>query len=570
MMRSGWSSRCRFPGVLLPGVLFFVVTSRVAAQSRPADLIVTNALIYTADAAHPRASALAVTGDRITFVGSSVEVAALAGPGTTRIDAGGRPVYPGFIDAHAHLRNLSLILATLDLRGVPSYDSLITLVAARAARATPGAWIRGRGWDQNKWGTGFPTNAALSRATPGNPVYLRRVDGHAALVNDAALRLAGITRKTPDPPGGRIIRDAKGEPTGVLIDQAFMLVEQAIPPDDASQMQAMTLPAIDEANRFGLTGLHDPGVGPRELEAYEALARAGRFNLRSYVMIAGSSDTSAFLAQQLALGPRLALHNGHLWVRAIKIEFDGAMGSRGAALLEPYSDDPGNTGLFRIPPEQVERIAVRALQSGYQMATHAIGDRANRVTLDIYATALHQVPVPNHRFRIEHAQLLAPEDIPRFAELGVIPSMQGSHQTSDMYWITGRIGPSRVYGAYAWRSLRETGVIIPDGSDAPVESINPLVSFHSFVTRQDADNYPAGGWFPAQRLSREEALLGMTLWPAYAAFMENEVGSLTTGKYADFVILDQDIMSVPAERILSTRVLQTVLGGKTVFKSDGQ
>ena len=537
-----------------------------AAQSRPADLVVTNAVIYTADSAQPRAEALAVRGDRIVFVGSSAGALALTAPTTVRIDAGRRPLFPGFIDAHAHLRNLSLILATLDLRGVPSYDSLVTLVAARAAQAAPGAWIRGRGWDQNLWGTDLPNNTVLSKTTPNHPVYLRRVDGHAALVNQVALRLAGISRTTPDPPGGRIIRDANGEPTGLLIDQAFMLVEQAIPPDDAARMQAMTLPAIAEANEYGLTGIHDAGIGPSELLAYESMAAAGKFNLRSYAMIYGGSDTSAFLAQQLARGPRSGLYEGHLWLRSIKIEFDGAMGSRGAALLEPYTDDPGNTGLFRIPPEQVERIAVRALQSGFQLATHAIGDRANRVALDIVSSALRQAPTANHRFRIEHAQLLTPQDIPRFAPLGVIPSMQGSHQTSDMSWVESRIGPVRVQWAYAWRSLRDTGVIIPNGSDAPVESINPLVSFHAFITRQNAENEPPGGWFPQQRLGRDEALFGMTLWPAYASFMENEVGSLSVGKYADFVILDQDIMTVPAEQVLATRVLRTVLGGKTVFE----
>lgn len=546
--------------------LCVAVPAPLVAQSRPADLVVTDAVIYTADSAQPRAEALAVRGDRIVFVGSNAGALALTAPTTVRIDGGRRPLYPGFIDAHAHLRNLSLILATLDLRGVPSYDSLVTLVAAKATRAAPGTWIRGRGWDQNLWGTAFPTNALLSRATPDHPVYLRRVDGHAALVNQAALRLAGITRDTPDPPGGRIIRDADGEPTGLLIDQAFILAERAIPPDDAAQMQAMTLPAIAEANQYGLTGIHDAGIGPNELLAYESLAAAGRFNLRSYAMIYGGSDTSAFLARQLVLGPRSGLYSGHLWLRAIKIEFDGAMGSRGAALLEPYSDDPGNLGLFRIAPEQVARIAVRALQSGFQMATHAIGDRANRVALDIYASALRQAPTANHRFRIEHAQLLTAEDVPRFAELGVIPSMQGSHQTSDMSWVGNRLGPDRVQWAYIWRSLRNTGVIIPNGSDAPVESINPLVSFHSFITRQDADNEPPGGWFPAQRLTREEALLGMTRWPAHASFMENEVGSLTVGKYADFVILDQDIMTVPAEQVLATKVVRTVLGGKTVFE----
>lgn len=556
----------RPPAFFAFAVLLSSIPAQLPAQARAANLIVTNAQIYTADSTHPRAEALAVAGDRIIFVGTSAGVAALRAPGTTVIDAGGHALFPGFIDAHAHLRNLSLILATLDLRGVPSYDSVVALVAARARHAAPGSWIRGRGWDQNLWGTAFPTNALLSRATPDNPVYLRRVDGHAALVNQAALRLAGITRATPDPPGGRIIRDANGEPTGLLIDQAFMLAEAAIPPDDDAQMQAMTLPAIAEANRFGLTGIHDAGIGPHELAAYEALARAGRFNLRSYAMIYGSSDTSAFLAAQLALGPRPALYDGHLWLRSIKIEFDGAMGSRGAALLAPYSDDPGNVGLFRIPPAQVARIAERAAQAGFQMATHAIGDRANRVALDIYAAALRAAPAGDHRFRIEHAQLLTAEDLPRFAQLGVIPSMQGSHQASDMSWVETRIGPDRVRWAYAWRSLRNTGVIIPNGSDAPVESINPLVSFHAFVTRQNDANEPPGGWFPDQRLTREEALLAMTRWPAYASFMENDVGTLAVGHYADFVILDQDIMTIPAEQILATRVLRTVLGGRTIFE----
>ncbi len=562
MRQGGLASR------ILP---FGIVTlsARLFAQAPPpATLVVTSATIYTADSAHPRAEALAARDDRIVFVGSNADAAAFTGPATVRIDAGGRPLYPGFIDAHAHLRNLSLILATLDLRGVPSYDSLVALVLSRAGQAASGTWIRGRGWDQNLWGTGFPTNVLLSRATPDNPVYLRRVDGHAALVNKAALRLAGITRNTPDPPGGRIIHDANGEPTGVLIDVAFQLVERVIPPDDLETRRATTIPAIAEANRFGLTGIHDPGIEAPDLATYESMAREGRFNLRSYLMILAESDTASFLAAQLAQKPRLGLYNGHLWIRAVKIELDGALGSRGAALLEPYSDDPDNSGHYRIPPAQMAHIVLRALRAGYQMAIHAIGDRANRAVLDTYAAALTQIPSPDHRFRVEHAQVLSAQDIQRFAQLGVIPSMQGSHQTSDMPWVADRIGPLRVRGAYVWRSLRETGVIIPNGSDAPVESINPLVSFHSFVTRQNADNYPAAGWFPAQRLTREEALLGMTLWPAYAAFMENEVGSLAPGKYADFVILDQDIMAVPAERILSTKVLRTVLGGATVFEAD--
>ena len=326
--------------LLTPFLFLQVAVTPLLSQSHPPDLIVTNAQVYTVDLAHPRAQALAITGDRITLVGSDAEVIALAGPATKRIDAGGHPLYPGFIDAHAHLRNLSLILSTLDLRGVPSYDSVVALVKARAREALPGSWIRGRGWDQNLWGTDFPTNAALSAATPDNPVYLRRVDGHAALVNKKALQLAGITRKTPDPAGGRIVRAADGEPTGVLIDGAFPLVERVIPDDPPDVRRATTLVAVTELNRVGLTGIHDPGIGPQELDTYQSLAWDGKFNLRDYLMIYAESDSSPFVRAQLALPPRIGIDNGHLWIRAIKIELDGALGIRGAALLDPYTDDP--------------------------------------------------------------------------------------------------------------------------------------------------------------------------------------------------------------------------------------
>ena len=536
-----------------------------------ADLVVTNARVYTSDVNRPIAEALAVRSGRIAFVGSNRGALALAGPRTERLDVAGKTVIAGMVDAHAHLLGLGQALRTVDLVGTRSYDDVIARVAERAKTARPGEWIRGRGWDQNDWAdTRFPTHGALSRAVPNNPVYLTRVDGHAALVNAKALELAQVTAATPDPSGGRFIRDSGGagganNPTGVLIDNAQGVVSRVIPAASRAELREQTLAAIAEANRWGLTGIHDAGVGPEGIAVYEDLAKEGRYNLRNYVMIRSSDSVlDAFMRR----GPQKALYDGRLWMRAIKISADGALGSRGAALLEPYSDDPGNTGLITTPPERIKSVAVRALRAGFQVNVHAIGDRANRIVLDQFEAALREVPTADHRFRIEHAQILRYQDIPRFAQLDVIPSMQGSHQTSDMYWVPNRLGWARAQGAYAWRSLLNTGVVIPNGSDFPVEAVNPLISFHSFVTRQDADNFPPGGWMPEQRTTRQEALLSITLWPAYAAFMENESGTLTAGKYADFVVLDRDIMTVALEEILGTRVLMTVLGGKAVYKHE--
>ncbi|MGH7569152.1 MAG: amidohydrolase [Gemmatimonadales bacterium] len=529
-----------------------------------ADLVVTNARIYTADGTRPLAEALAVREGRIAFVGSARGAEALVGPRTERLDLAGRTVIPGMVDAHAHLLGLGQALRRVDLVGTRTYEAVVARAVQRARTARPGEWIQGRGWDQNDWpDTRFPTHEALSRAVPNNPVYLTRVDGHAALVNAKALELAGVTAATPDPEGGRFLRDTSGNPTGVLIDRAQGVVGRVIPPTSRAELREATLAAIAEANRWGLTGIHDAGVGPEGIEVYEELAKAGRYDLRNYVMIRSDDST---LERFFRRGPQSALYGGRLWIRAVKITADGALGSRGAALLEPYTDEPGNTGLLTTPPERIRRVAVRALQSGFQLNVHAIGDRANRVVLDQFEAALREVPVADHRFRIEHAQNLTYQDIPRFAQLDVIPSMQGSHQSSDMYWVPTRLGWARSQGAYTWRSLLNTGVVIPNGSDSPVEPVNPLISFHAFVTRQDAAGFPTGGWFPGERTTREEALLSMTLWPAYAAFMEHESGSLTAGKYADFVVLDRDIMSVAPEDILKTAVVLTVLGGRAVYR----
>lgn len=536
----------------------------LALQQAPVDLIVTNARIYTSDVNRPVAEALAVRDGRIAFVGSNRGALALAGTKTERLDLSGKTVITGMVDAHAHLLNLGQALRTIDLVGTRSYDDVIARVVERAKNARPGEWLRGRGWDQNDWAdTRFPTHEALSRAVPNNPVYLTRVDGHAALVNARALELAQVTAATVDPSGGRLIRDSAGNPTGVLVDNAQGIVGRVIPAASVAELREQTLAAIAETNRWGLTGIHDAGVGPEGIAVYEALAKEGHYNLRNYVMIrASDSVLDAFMK----LGPRNGLYGGRLWFRSIKITADGALGSRGAALLEPYSDDPGNTGLLTTPPERIKSVAVRALRAGFQVNVHAIGDRANRIVLDQFEAALREVPTADHRFRVEHAQILSYQDISRFAELDVIPSMQGSHQTSDMYWAPNRLGVARLSGAYAWRSLLNTGVIIPNGSDFPVEPVNPLISFHSFITRQDAENYPAGGWMPEQRTTRQEALWSITLWPAYASFMEKESGTLTAGKFADFVVLDRDIMTVAPEEILRTRVLLTVLGGRTVYK----
>ncbi len=544
------------------------VRAAAAQVPSPADLIVTARHIYTVDPDRPTVGAFAVKDGRIVFAGSAREALALRGPRTRVLDLGNRTVIPGITDAHLHLLGLGVALRTADLTGTRSYDEVIQRVAARARELRAGEWISGRGWNQNDWpDTRFPTHDALSRAVPDNPVVLTRVDGHAVLANARAIAAAGVTAATPDPAGGRIVRNADGSPTGVFVDNGMDLIWRVVPPLSRDATRAAILAAAAELNRWGLTGVHDAGASSGTIDLYEELARAGRFNLRNYVMVTGDS---ADVARAYQRGPQSALYDGRIWIRAIKMYADGALGSRGAALLEDYSDDPGNHGLFVTDTMVLRAAAVAALRHGFQLCIHAIGDHANRVVLDAYEAALDSVPTADHRFRIEHAQILHRQDLPRFAALGVIPSMQTSHQTSDMYWAMNRLGWSRVQTAYAWRSLLNTGVVIPNGTDAPVERVNPIIGFHSAVTRQDANGWPAGGWFPAERMTREEALEAMTIWPAYAGFMESVAGSLSPGKYADFVVLDQDIMTVAPERILETNVVMTVLGGQTVYQRTEQ
>jgi predicted amidohydrolase YtcJ len=548
-----------------------VLAPVVLRAQAPADLVLTNGRIYTVDNARPIVSALAVGGGRVLFAGSDAEAKALATPSTHVIDLHGATVVPGIVDAHAHLLGLGNMLRRVNLAGSMSYQEVIDRVRAWANDVKPGEWILGRGWDQNRWvDKQFPTHEALSRAFPNNPVVLDRIDGHALLVNAKAMELAHITPTAAEPSGGRIVKLASGSPSGVFIDNAKNLINRAMPAATRAETLKAILAAIDDCNRWGLTGIHDPGENVETIAIYEELAKAGNYNLRNYVMLSDPGDPTGSTALNnpyLRRGPQSALYDGHLWVRAIKLYADGALGSRGAALLAPYSDDPTNSGLLVSQPAHIRAWAETALRRGFQMNVHAIGDRGNRIVLDAFDSALRTVPRADHRFRIEHAQVLSAQDIPRFARLGVIPSMQATHQTSDMRWVVSRLGPERIRGAYAWRALLNTGVVIPNGTDFPVEEVNPLLTFHAAVTRQDPTNSPAGGWYPEQKMTREEALQSMTIWPAYAGFQESMLGSLTPGKYADFVVLDRDIMRVPDTEILSTRVVSTWIGGKRVYEA---
>ena len=535
-----------------------------AAPSGAADLIVIADRIYTVDEGRPFATAMAVRGGRILYVGSTSGAMVLRGAKTRVVDYGTRTIVPGITDAHAHMLGLGQALASVDLVGSTSYDTVIARIAAAAKKAPAGAWITGRGWDQNRWGdTRFPTHDKLDAAVPDHPVVVTRIDGHALLANAAAIKAAGITAATKDPDGGRILRDANGAPAGVFVDNAQELIYRAVPPLSHAQRKSALLAAIAEANRWGLTGIHDAGESRETIDTYEEIAKAGQLSLRAYVMI---GDDSAAEDYYFKLGPRSAMYDGRLWVRCIKLYADGALGSRGAALLDPYSDDPGNRGLLVSTPEHLRAVSTAALKHGFQVATHAIGDRGNRNALDAYEAALTEVPTADHRFRIEHAQVIDHADIPRFAQLNVIPSMQSSHQTSDMYWAANRLGPSRILGAYAWRALLNTGVIIPNGSDFPVEYVNPLFSYHAALSRQDAHDWPPGGWQPWDVMTRAEALKSITIWPAIASFEEKDLGSLSVGKYADFVVYDRDIVQAPADRILGSTVVATWVNGAAVYE----
>jgi predicted amidohydrolase YtcJ len=527
----------------------------VTGRAQGADVVITGARIYTQDERRPTASALAAKGGRIVYVGD--DAGAPVAAGTRHVDARGATIVPGLIDSHVHMQALGDELETFDLRNAKSVDEAVTVVKNEAARRKPGEWIRGRGWDQTNWGGRFPSAEDLAAAAPANPVYLSRVDGHAVWVNRQALALAGITAQTPDPPGGRIVRTVAGEPSGVLVDRAMALVASHIPPPTPAEIRRRIARAARECARVGLTTVHDAGITAEELDAYRDLIARGELPIRVYAMIGGRGD---LWQRYLQRGPEIG---DWLTVRAIKLIADGALGSRGAALIDPYSDDPGNTGLMMLTRDEIERVAREAKAHGFQVATHAIGDRANRTVLEAYGAALEGTNAL--RFRIEHAQVVAPADFELFRKFSIVASIQATHATSDMRWAEARLGPERLKGAYAWRRFLELGVAVANGSDFPVESPNPLLGFYAAITRQDRNGEPEAGWFPDQRMTREEALRSWTLGGAYAAFEEGSKGSLAVGKLADFVMLSADIMSVPPREILNTRVTMTVVDGKVVY-----
>jgi predicted amidohydrolase YtcJ len=542
------------PIVVLTGLLLLGLAAPTPAQQ--ADLIVENATIYTVNKAQPKVRALAVKDGRILAAGD--DVSSYAGTGTQRLDLHGATVVPGLIDSHAHLEGLGGLLESADLRHVRTISEVAEYVRKQAARHKPGEWIVGRNWDQTNWGGKFPTAHDLDAAAPANPVFLRRVDGHAGWANSAALKLAGVTAQTPEPPGGRIIKDDQGQPTGIFVDKAITLVDSKIPGATAAQVQHKLLLATRECARLGLTTVHDAGVSKLDLDAYRALLASHELPIRVYAMIGGPG---ALWRDYLSKGPEVG---EQLTVRAIKMYADGALGSRGAALWQPYTDDPGNSGLMMNTKEELAKVARDAATHGFQVCTHAIGDRANRTVLDAYAEALGG---PNtKRFRIEHAQVISLPDFQRFKDFSILPAMQATHATSDMRWAEQRLGPDRVAGAYAWQRFLKLGIPVANGSDFPVEEPNPLLGFYAAVTRQDLDGNPPGGWMPSQRMTRTEALESWTLSGAYAAFEEKIKGSLEPGKLADFVVLDRDIMTVSELQIPKTRVLKTFLGGKLVHE----
>jgi predicted amidohydrolase YtcJ len=530
-----------------------------------ADLILVGGNIYTMNPAQPRAEAVAVRGDRIVFVGGREAALEKKGPATEVLDLEGMTILPGLIDAHGHLPSLGRTLRELNCAGTASSSEIREMVIASRGQVAAGEWIQGRGWDQNDWQVQeFPTWQDL-QGTGDNPVYLRRVDGHAVWVNRRALELCGVTRDTPDPEGGRIIRDEDGRPSGVLVDRAIDLVSSKIPkPSREEQIERFRV-AIRECTRYGLTGVHDAGTNEDELGIYRRLLEDGELTLRVYTML--DCDSTRFVRARLEEGPWSDPQH-FLSVRAIKVYADGAMGSRGAMLLEPYSDEPSHRGLLQNPRQTIEEWAALALERGFQMCAHAIGDGGNQLILDVYEEALRARPATDHRFRVEHAQLLNLDDVPRFAGMAVIASMQPTHATSDMYWAEERVGAERIRGAYAWRKLLRSGAVIACGSDFPVESVNPLWGIYAAVTRQDHSEWPEGGWYADERMTVAEAIEGFTTSAAFASFEEHLKGSIEPGKFADFTVVDQDLFEIAPREILKTSVRHTIVGGKVVYSAE--
>ena len=545
-----------------------VVVGSSAPQQGPVDLVFKNARVYTATDQRPLAEAVAVKGDKIVFVGKTDGAQRLVGGATRVIDLKGATLLPGFTDSHMHLAGVGAREMTLNLEGTNTLEDFLAKVKQRVDQARPGQWVTGRGWIETFWKPPvFPTRQDLDRISPNNPVYLTRADGHASIANSAALKLAGITRSTAAPSGGAINKDPEGEPTGMLIDRAQAMVGRLVPAPTEEERDQQIIKGVERELKLGWTQIQDANGSWTDVDRLRRLYREGKIKIRIYKTISGPSADADQLIQQ---GPVLGEFGGRLTVRTIKVVMDGALGSRGAALLAPYSDDLRNTGLITTDTVALKPMLLGALKNGIQVETHSIGDRANRLMLDFYERALQAVPadqrkVAEPRWRDEHTQIVNPADIPRFKQLGIIASMQPSHAISDLYFAPSRLGMERLKGAYAWQSFLKLGVPVCGGSDAPVERGEPMIEFYAAVARKDLQGRSGEGWHPEERVTRDQALKMFTVWPAFASFEEGTRGTIEVGKLADFTILDQDIMKVPEAEILKTRTLYTVVNGDVVY-----
>jgi predicted amidohydrolase YtcJ len=553
---------------LTPFLRFGLLAMAAIASPAPsyaedgADLLLRRGVFYPVQPPGRVEGSLAVRAGRIVYLGPDAGAESFRGLSTRVIDLAGRAVTPGLIDAHSHLLGLGEALSQVDLVGTASYEEVIRKVHEAAARVPAGTWVGGRGWDQNDWpDKRFPTHEALSAAVPDHPVWLERIDGHAALVNARAMELLGIDAAIQDPAGGRFLRDEAGRPTGVLVDNAMGVVAGRLPEPAPEELQRRLRLAARHCLERGLTTVTDMGIGEAGHQAYTALRRAGELPLRAALFL---TDDEALLAHWFQRGPEID-PEARLQVRGVKLYADGALGSRGAALVEPYSDDPGNLGLLTSSGSHMADVARRAVQAGFQVGIHAIGDRGGVVALDAMEDALGG-PNPRARFRLEHAQVLRVQDIERMARLGVIASMQPTHATSDMPWAGDRVGERRLAGAYAWRKVLNAGGRLALGSDFPVESADPRLGLYAAVTRQDLQGDPPGGWLPGEKLAREEALRGFTLDAAWSLFLEQEVGSLEVGKRADLVVFARDPMTVPEAEIPKVEIDLTLVDGQVAYE----
>jgi hypothetical protein len=537
-----------------------------------ADVVFKNGNVYTANDRAPRAEAIAVKGDRIVFVGTNADAQKFVGANTRVVDLKGNTVLPGFTDSHQHLSGVGQREMTLNLEGTTSLEDFLAKVKARVDQTKPGEWVTGRGWIETHWQPPvFPTRWDLDKVAPNNPVILGRADGHGAVANSAALKLAGVDKNTPNPFGGEISKDKQsGEPNGMLLDAAQGLVRRRVPPTSREDAERAVVLGVKRDIELGWTQIQDAGGIYADVDIFKKLYAAGTIKLRIYKAVYGPGPNATRLMNE---GPTIGAFENRFTLRTIKVVSDGALGSRGAALLGPYSDAPDTSGFLTVKADELRPMLIEALRKGLQVETHAIGDRANRFILDEYETALKAVPVAERkvaepRWRVEHAQIVNPADIPRFAKLGIIPSMQPSHAIGDLFFAPSRLGIDRLAGAYAWESFIKTGVVVPGGSDAPVERGEPMIEFYAAVARKDQKGFSSEGWHLEEAVTREQALKMFTIWPAYAAFEDKLRGTIEAGKLADLTILSADIMKIPELEILKTRCVMTVINGEIVFATD--